>query len=156
MILGFQERFIPFVEDGSKRHTIRKGKRWSVGMRADLYRKVRQKGMKLIFRATVTKVEPIRIEWNWGIPIVSVNGCALSIGEADLLAWTDGFRPSKGTPYQAFITFWRVQNKLGKKLKVFEGQIVHWDYHSRMYSVLKPVSIRGRGRKKKVRKVTTK
>lgn len=42
MNLGFQDQFIPMVEDGSKTHTIRGGQRWKVGMRADLFRESRR------------------------------------------------------------------------------------------------------------------
>ena len=45
MILGFKDRFVPMVEDGSKRHTIRAGKRWKVGISADLYASRKVLGM---------------------------------------------------------------------------------------------------------------
>ena len=31
MILGFNDRFVPAVADGTKPHSIRKGTRWRVG-----------------------------------------------------------------------------------------------------------------------------
>ena len=42
MILGFHDRFVPYVLDGSKTHTIRSGERWKVGMRADLFAEPRR------------------------------------------------------------------------------------------------------------------
>jgi hypothetical protein len=42
VILGFKDRFVAFVENGTKTHSIRAGNRWKVGMRADLYRESRR------------------------------------------------------------------------------------------------------------------
>jgi hypothetical protein len=51
MILGFKDRFVPLVKEGSKTHSIRAygGRRpWRVGDRADCCARPRQKGMRLI------------------------------------------------------------------------------------------------------------
>lgn len=76
MVVGFKDRFVPMVEDGSKTHTIRAGNRWRVGMRADLFARPRQRqvfalsldgqltqvaGMRLLFRAPVVGVQKIKI-----------------------------------------------------------------------------------------------
>lgn len=45
MLLGFQDRFVPLVREGSKTHTIRAGARWKAGMRGDLFEKTRQPKM---------------------------------------------------------------------------------------------------------------
>lgn len=108
MILGFKDRFVPYVLDGSKTHTIRGGERWSVGMRADLFKNVRQKNMKLIFRANVMKVEAIRIVCDlesrpdgWPsaklAPLsaktnIYIEESRLDESERNLFAWRDGFR----------------------------------------------------------------
>lgn len=55
MNLGFKDQFIPMVEDGSKRHTIRAGERWRVGMRADLWRQMRR---PKVFELRATNIPP--------------------------------------------------------------------------------------------------
>lgn len=127
MILGFKDRFIPFIEDGSKTHTIRAGNRWKAGMRADLYAKPRQKGMRLIFRAEVVKVERISIVSLHGSIGISISGIGLTWDEANLLAYRDGFREFRGIqPIDVMARFWRATHELP-----FTGQIIHWDYHER-------------------------
>lgn len=142
MILGFKDQFVPFVEDGSKTHTIRAGQRWKAGMRADLFARPRQKGMRLLFRAMVTKVEAITItprgiyichdrpwvaEWahtkatEWGM-------VKLTKDEAELFAFRDGFRfdPNSRGSFGLMMDFWKRTHKLP-----FHGQIIHWDYAQR-------------------------
>lgn len=116
MILGFKDQFVPYVREGSKTHSVRSGGRWKVGMRADLFEKVRQKGMSLIFRAPVVKVEPVFIweirdqhidgwpRWNLCplhkrtmIRIGFPENAPLSADELNLFAWRDGFRPEGST-----------------------------------------------------------
>ncbi|MBK8200294.1 MAG: hypothetical protein IPK75_18260 [Acidobacteria bacterium] len=134
MILGFKDRFIPYVLDGSKTHTIRAGERWRADMRADLFAKVRQKGMRLLFRAPVVRVEEILIQVlpHYG-PMIVIGDCALTNEEADMFAWRDGFRhPMASKPHGAFslmMRFWQFTHKIDAK--PFHGQIVHWDYAQR-------------------------
>ncbi len=131
MLLGLQDRFVPLVETGAKRHSIRAGERWRAGMRADLYARPRQKGMRLIFRAPVTQVDRIRITvlpLNWierYTPSlrVSINGQPLDPGEIELLARCDGF--PEGADEMA--GYWRRTHGGG----VFHGQIIHWDFEAR-------------------------
>jgi len=108
MILGFRDQFEPYVLDGTKRHTIRSGERWRPGMRADLFVKVRQKGMRLLFRVPVVRVESIHIFCDlktrpdgWPnadvAPLhcktdIAVEGETLDKSELELFAWRDGFR----------------------------------------------------------------
>lgn len=137
MILGFQDRFVPFVEDGSKTHTIRAGERWKVGMRADLFARPRQKGMRLLFRAQVVKVE--RIEIHGPEMGIWVDGNHLGWDEVEALAYRDGFRGATVLPsldhlanrlhrnypaYAQMMEFWR--DRLP-----FQGQIIHWNYEQR-------------------------
>lgn len=106
MNLGFKNQFVPYVEDGSKRHSIRGGQRWKVGMRADLFARPRQKGMRLLFRAWVVKVEDIVIRealtgrllddgtmtQALSRTVVEIEGVQLTTDECDALAYRDGFR----------------------------------------------------------------
>lgn len=151
MNLGFKDRFVSMVEDGSKRHTIRAGDRWKVGMRADLFARPRQKGMRLIFRALVIKVQPIEIWYRppsiLGIrfadepvllaPIgIAIAGETLHDDEANAFAWRDGFRSmplERGGPLNCVAEmahFWVTQHKLQDSAK-FTGQLIHWDYVNR-------------------------
>lgn len=127
MILGFKDRFVPYVMDGSKRHTIRAGNRWRAGMRADLFARPRQKGMRLLFRAPVVKVEEILIRaiGASGIHVV-IDDLPLTQDETESLFERDGFRKSlvAGTSSEQALSFWR--NRLP-----FAGQIIHWDYERR-------------------------
>lgn len=125
MIAGLKHRFIPRVESGDKRHTIRRGKRWKVGMRIDLFKDVRQKTMKLIFRAPVTRVDDITIH-------VELTGLTIFIGEHELdasekeaLAIADGFNDRV-----EMFEFWSIEHGYGR----FGGQIIHWDYDRRTYA----------------------
>lgn len=142
MILGFKDRFVPYVLDGSKTHTIRAGQRWRADMRADLFAKVRQKGMTLLFRAPVVRVEEIEIsftdEWKgydgsgFLIKSILVNGCELSADEANQFAYRDGFRSGKFrsrarlSALREMSEYWEASS-----LEPFHGQIVHWDYAER-------------------------
>lgn len=151
MILGFQDQFVPFVEDGSKTHSIRAGERWKVGMRADLFRNVRQKNMSLIFRAPVVKVQEIEIippPDDFRCPLcgspeihchepysrILIDGEELGSDERDLFAWRDGFRPWPDAPtltttaFDHMMTFWRGRLP-------FHGQIIHWDYAARFMDI---------------------
>ncbi len=144
MILGFKDQFVPYVEDGSKRHTIRGGERWKVGMRGDLYQRPRQKDMRLIFRAIVIRVERIEIRYQ---PLstkaaaalaLRIDGSPLVYDEANQFLWRDGFRKNDGrTSMMQAAAFWRKQltepDFWCKQFieRPFTGQVIHWDYEKR-------------------------
>lgn len=149
MILGFKDRFEPMLTDGSKTHTIRSGKRWKVGMRADLYLSPRNKNMRLLFRATVKRVQEIRISCDPnkrgdGYPSaettplaiktdIYIDGERLDPEELDLFAWRDGFREVdyKHGYWAQMVRFWEKQHGFGRSSFDFAGQIIHWDFESR-------------------------
>jgi hypothetical protein len=116
MNLGLKPQFVPYVRDGSKRHTIRGGERWRPGMRADLWENIRRPkkfdadgnqiaGQQLIFRAEVTRVQSIRIglirvappflavvlDDDPGESWLQCPGM-LSEDETEYFFWRDGFR----------------------------------------------------------------
>lgn len=148
MVLGFKRQFHPHVRDGSKRHSIRAGHRWKVGMIADCFGDVRQKSMFLLGRWPVVEVENAVIyECGDGTLSVLVNGQELTVDEKNLLAWHDGFRPAgwkkyravkpseflnPDTPWQMVTAFWKAEHS-GPKGVDFDGQIVHWDYDRPLY-----------------------
>lgn len=132
MILGFKDRFLPFVKNGTKTHTIRAGNRWRAGMRVDIFENVRQKSMRLLFRAPVRKVESVVIDHHrpYGPLEVTIDGIRLSDDETQAFFFRDGFRGEDallGKPAVQAKYFWAKQLKAGP----FIGQIIHWDYDQR-------------------------
>lgn len=148
MILGFKDRFEPYIIDGSKTHTIRGGNRWRVGMRADLFVRPRQKDMRLLFRAPVVRVGQIRIESyeaysRFGPPLggnhvrnahrgpsgeaflVWIDGTRLTADEAEALFRRDGFRDTSMMASYEALLFW-------EERLPFRGQIIHWDFSERL------------------------
>lgn len=149
MILGFKDQFVPYVLDGTKTHTIRAGARWRADMRADLFAKVRQKGMRLLFRAPVVRVESIAILCDPGRRVdgwpsadlsplrdqtmILIAGVGLDESERQAFAWRDGFRIEgyRGGYFEQMVEFWRKEHGLGRRVVNFHGQIIHWDYAAR-------------------------
>lgn len=150
MILGFKDRFIPYITEGTKTHTIRAGNRWRAGMRADLYARPRQKGMTLLFRTPVVKVEEVTI-WlrkpaaklyadepcHAGALGIAINTEILSDDEANALAYRDGFRERplvQGGHLDALAEmarFWLAEHGSEDGLPIFRGQLIHWDFARR-------------------------
>lgn len=135
MILGFDCRFVPYVLDGSKRHTIRDGWRWHTGMRGDLFQQVRQEDMELLFRAVILLVEPIMIEIGREsrlIEKISINGESLDKSEMEAFAFADGFRKGLGVvnPFLREMSwYWLNVRRSGVGRK--HSQLIHWDYEKR-------------------------
>jgi hypothetical protein len=131
MLLGFKRQFAPFVENGSKTHTIRgrgKRRRFEPGDSCDCYVDPRQRSMRLLGRFPCIAVEDIEIRQT-GIAsrplIVWIDGDVLSPDEADQLFHRDGFREitgeSNGHMIQA-AEFWG-----GAKFPFF-GDLIHWEF----------------------------
>jgi hypothetical protein len=157
MMLGFKKQFEKYVEDGSKRHSIREkgGRQWRPGMVADCFVNPRQKSMRCLGRWTVTKVQDIRIavlpakDWitfNGGArgtvvltAGVWIDGVQVEPDELGLLAWRDGFRGNGKGPaaFVQMMGFW-------KGRLPFEGDLIHWDYD---HPVGSPAERKPRGRK---------
>jgi hypothetical protein len=131
MLLGFKRRFAPFVEEGSKTHTIRAKRkiRPKVGEVCHCYVDPRQKSMRLLGRFPCVKVETILIyECGDGRLSVFVGNQELTIDEKNALAWRDGFR-GRG-PEHAFeemSEFWLAVHSKAGTLD-FEGDLIHWRY----------------------------
>lgn len=126
MILGFNAQFVSLVLDGSKRQTIRAGSRWKAGMRADLYTGAYRPGeRRLLFRATVTRVERIKMEPTRDGWQIRVDGKALESAEKEQLFYLDGFRPE---PYQWGFCLVEASRYFPEH---FTGQVIHWDYEQR-------------------------
>lgn len=116
---NFQQRFAPFVRNGSKRHTIR-GKRKHPDRPGDtvhLFTKQRSKDCELLGRSICVKVEDIFIS---AAQQVFVDGVELNLDEKNALAWCDGFRGGDiRNAFAAMMTFW--DGRLP-----FHGDIIHW------------------------------
>ena len=128
MLLGFRPRFVSFVLDGSKTHTIRAERKLppEVGEICHCYTGLRRKGARLLGRWPCVKVEAIEIyERRDGTLGVIIDGQELDPDERNTLAWTDGFRDNgmRGA-FAEMATYW-----LALHLKTsfpFTGHVIHW------------------------------
>lgn len=137
MLLGFRRRFAPFVEEGSKTHTIRaKRKRPPrVGETCHCYVDPRQKTMRLLGRWACVRVEDIRItvfrHAYANIGRVWIEGIELSLDEANALAWRDGFR-GHGTSeaFAEMVSYWmKLHPEVRRGCQYdFRGDVIHWRY----------------------------
>lgn len=137
MLLGFKRRFAPFVEDGSKTHTIRAIRKNPprVGETCHCYVDPRQKTMRLLGRFECVKVEEIEIRregfgrrmgFLWKFVI---DGISLSTDEMNALAWRDGFRSSEyDNAWAEMADYWIRMHGSGNKPFVFCGHVIHWRY----------------------------
>lgn len=117
-LLGFKKRFVPMIEDGIKRHTIRalRGRPFKVGETLHLYASPRTKSMRLIFRSTCTKIQRIEIIQTKGVPDVFIGHQLLPIEECEDLARNDGFA-----------SFAEMMSFFSARLP-FSGILVHWTF----------------------------
>lgn len=123
MLLNFQPRFVPFILDGSKTHTIRATRKLMprVGETCHCYTGLRHKGAQLLGRWPCLKVEGVLIFQDGLRRRFFVDGMELSFDEKNALAWRDGFRPEEGQSFAfaAMSLFW--DGRLP-----FEGYMIHW------------------------------
>lgn len=123
-LYNFKHQFVPFILDGSKRHTIRSVRRNpdKPGNTLHLYTGLRQPGAQLLFRAPCLKLEDIHITAGHNVFVV---GNCLTQDERESLAWHDGFRlAGLEKAFELMMQFW--EGRLP-----FSGHIIHWDYEKR-------------------------
>lgn len=153
-LYNFKPQFVPFVEEWSKRHTIRGERKHhdTPGNVMHLFTGLRHPGARCLMRAMCVRSEFIRIEggpqtphrilmgFSAGLaaedpahPIASPYGSTtggplvrLVIDEANALAWSDGFRPLGSTIDDPMDAFGLMMQFWEGRLP-FEGQITHWD-----------------------------
>jgi hypothetical protein len=123
-LYNFQPRFVPFILDGSKTHTIRatRARPDEPGKTLHLYTGLRHKGAKLLDRVICTKIEEITIDIcpenflddDPELFRVTIDGVVLDRDECETLARRDGFEN-----FANMMSFW--DGRLP-----FRGQIVHW------------------------------
>jgi len=125
MILGFKDRFVPAVADGTKPHTIRAGERWKLGMKIHFYQKVRQAGMAKIREDGEARVVQRVCLFDKGQhnphvpnrqPWLFIDGRLLTPLESQILACNDGFDDFAG-----LLQFFRDNHGLP-----FTGQLIGW------------------------------
>lgn len=114
-LYNFQERFVPAILDGTKRHTIRAPRKHPdvPGNTLHLYAGLRRKGARLLMRATCTAVVEIRIGDHGTIYL---DGRPLSEDEREELARRDGF-----ADLADMLEYWR----RGERLP-FRGHMIFW------------------------------
>lgn len=142
MNLGFKDQFVPKVESGEKRHSIRAGRRWRVGMLAHCWKNMRgaKEGLRpqtLLLIAPVIRVEDINIHMHRNVGLrITIEGVMLRPDECEAFARRDGFKDQ-----DAMHKFWiknhfkSARNTVARPemggWQVFVGQVIHWDYDKR-------------------------
>jgi len=121
-LYNFQARFVPKIEDGSKRHTIRGRRRYEdePGDTMHLFYGARTKQCRRLMRAPCTKVQLLDIRPVPGVgPAIFLDGERLSPDESERLAVADGFND-----FAEMMSFWTGRLP-------FEGKIYHWNPEAR-------------------------
>jgi len=126
--LGFKPRFIPLIESGAKRQTVREGNRWEPGMLAHIWQNYRggkntARPQTLLFVAEVTKVEGIEIAIAPAARMpIWIDGDLLTDIQRLDFARADGFSSTA-----EMRNFWLTHHGMG----LFSGQVIHWDFERR-------------------------
>ncbi len=143
MLLGFKRRFAPYVENGSKKHSIREdvNDRWKADLPVDAYVDPRQRTMRrLIPRTVCTKTESIVFDGDgteFGTSVM-IDGTYLDQDERNLLAWKDGFRHPNDDKelhdhcvnalgcFGLMMNYWSAEMRKGKRSLPWRGKLIHW------------------------------
>jgi hypothetical protein len=120
-LYNFEDRFVPFILDGRKTHTIRAARRYpdQPGDVMHLYNRLRTKGARLLMRVPCIEVREILIS-QLHPPGIFIDECGLCRDEVEQLARADGFESWKD-----MAEFWR------PRAMPFVGTINHWDFARR-------------------------
>jgi len=150
-IYNFQQRFWPFIQDGSKQHTIRTIRRHpcKIGDTMYLYGGLRQPGAKrliepplctakntifimpsgvvIMLNKTLTKNEAMD-RFKDSNPFFFLELKILTTEQKDALAWYDGFRNEDNPHITAMPGSWKLMFKAWQKLHPlpFAGHIDIW------------------------------
>jgi hypothetical protein len=89
---NFQAQFVPMIEDGSKKQTIRRRRKYPTraGQMLQLYMGQRTKHCKMIVQRECVKVLPVKI--NPDLRLLEVQGERLPFDEMQEFAKADGFK----------------------------------------------------------------
>jgi hypothetical protein len=147
-LYNFQPRFVPYILDGTKTHTIRAergGHNDMPGNTMHLYTGLRHKGARLLMRVPCVKVEFVRISEDHRVFIGArldldnpddLGGALCPGGFLELdedekisLAWRDGFRfPEDWRKRLGDATCFTLMMEFWKGRLPFQGHITHWRY----------------------------
>ena len=123
--LNFKAQFVPKIQDGTKRHTIRATRKVPVkrGDALYLYCGMRHKGAFRILPDAVkcTETQTIQIQSLVGGVRIVIDGNELAEDEMQRLAQADGFEN-----LAAFYHFWQTTHGDAQGHVNFAGQIIHW------------------------------
>ena len=131
-LYSFKKQFVPYVENGTKTHTIR-GKRRHPDRPGSTfygYYAVRSKHCRKLIEAPITRVEDTVIDPR--CREIWIAETKLNADECDLFAFRDGFRLDVvpcGGEFEVMLAFWRKDNKAFTR---WNGDTVHWDYDRRV------------------------
>ena len=118
---SFQKQFVPLIESGAKRSTIRQRRKNGYlprqGDVLKLYTGMRTKACRLVAEVAVTEVKPIVIYSRHGCADVILDAKQLSDWEVMELAHADGFKS-----IQAFADFF--EDKYGHELQAY---MIKWE-----------------------------
>lgn len=134
MLLGFKRQFAPFVENGTKTHTLRGVRKIAphVGETCHCYVDPRQKTMRLLGRFPCVKVDPVTLDFEpVGVAYrlrVTIADQTLSFDEAVEFARRDGFRGED--PLAEMARFWISTSRLTDHLesRPWHGTVIHWKF----------------------------
>jgi len=117
---NFQKQFVPLIESGAKRSTIRARRKNGYLPRPGdvlrLYNGMRTKSCKLIREVAVEAVVPITINAANGCADVILNGDRMTAGQVHALATSDGFKGIR-----EFADFF--EDKYGNELNAY---LIRW------------------------------
>lgn len=123
--LNFKAQFVPKIQAGTKRHTIRATRKVPVklGDTLYLYCGMRHKGAFRILPDAVkcTEIQTIQIQSLAGGIRIVIDGNELAEDEMQRLAQADGFEN-----LAAFCHFWQITHGDAQRHVNFAGQIIHW------------------------------
>jgi hypothetical protein len=157
-LYNFQPRFVPYILEGTKTHTIRAERRHMdmPGRTMHLYTGLRHKGARLLMRVRCVKIEFVKFETDGRVRIgaridgydpkdsggAGVPGGFLELDEDEkiALAWRDGFR---------FPETWRKRDRHGvscfdlmlefwRERLPWSGWIIHWQPPATCFPNAKP------------------
>jgi hypothetical protein len=132
---SFQERFIPFIQEGSKNCTVRALRLGRVqhvkpGETIQLYTGLRTKHCRKIGKATCSDVQRIRITKNRICFLVAKDtgeDLEVVLNNPAGFAWRDGFRPEGSTADSPAGAYDLMVRFISKNYGVpFEGVVIFW------------------------------
>ena len=130
MILGFKNKFIGSIQDGTKFHTIRQdyNDRWKPGNTIHFSSGVRTKAMQIFKVGKCITIQKILIQVQPdGYSDCIIDGVKMSLIEKHILAANDGF-----DNFEQLLTFFfpKIKPPFLDKNKnekfIFSGKIIHW------------------------------